>query len=248
MDSARSKDDIDRISACMGALGEVFLKSGKPSAALELFWHDARLIPAGSSDSGRVENYLSICLGRMGARELAEPRLWAAYLGAADHDPVSAAYARSHLAVLSVTENDPSLFQRVREQPAIEDPMLKHGRVGRDDGMPRGFMEIAKAWHRKEDPGIVLKHLHEARNIFGSTHPVESAWTNLLIGTYGGEADDSPTFEELNKRPYPKCPVKEVSAIHTAWAEIDLNPDQTPFAEITSLDGIPWNGIRHFFI
>ena len=172
---AREQNDYYRMAECYGSLGEVFFRTGNYQVALEMFSLDKQILPPGSSFRYRLENYIAITSGRLGANEIATQALWQAYFGALGSNPISSWYSLASLFTLSVFSRDSNLFGRLSivSQPS-DCPYIE---------MPKAFIEVAKAyWHLKEgDPTQAGNCLEKAVSFFSTRYPVETLWARALM-------------------------------------------------------------------
>ena len=220
---AREENDFERHSEAAGALGEVFLRAGQPKLAYELVSLDAALLPPGSGYRDRLTNYLAVCLGRLGEYSLAEPLLWHGFFAAREHDPVSAAYSRASLYVLSALIPNRSLFCRLEAG-------ISHS-VASGAELPEAIVECVRAyWGAAGTSGPssgferseVLAHLERARAMLGPFYPVERAWVRELVCHVAGEPYDEAELESLRQRrsPAPPPPLRHLLDAHLADADL----------------------------
>ena len=172
---SREQNDYYRMAECYGSLGEVFFRTGNYQVALEMFSLDKQILPPGSSFRYRLENYMAITSGRLGAYEIATQALWQSYFGALNSNPTSSWYSLASLFTLSVFRTDSNLFDRLSMvSPPSDCPYID---------MPKAFIEVAKAyWHLKEsDSSQAGNCLEKAASFFSSRYPVETLWVRTLM-------------------------------------------------------------------
>ena len=175
---AREQNDNYRLAQGYGSIGEVFFRTGNYQIAMEMFSLDKRILPPGSSFRYRLENYVAITSGRMGAMEIAMPALWQSYFGAITSDPLSSWYSLASLFTLSVQQGDTNLYNRLTNCPK---PFDSPG-----NEMPKAFIQVANAYWslKKGEPDQVGKYLGIAVSLFGNLYPVESFWVHALINRF----------------------------------------------------------------
>ena len=219
---ARSESDLFRIAECAGALGEVFLRAGKPKHAWELFDLDKSLLPSGSEYRSRLENYRAICLSRNGFPELAEPLLWGAFYAECESDSGSANYSFASLASISWRHQDEGLMYRLKKV-ADERSMLMVG-------LPGGVWSLVKAywcWRQGNQHDMLPEYLAEARQCFLSSYPIELYWTDALVAEFcDGPFPDRTRLDALIHRRHPDASELHqipLDAFGFAWGHIDLH-------------------------
>lgn len=218
---ARSESDLFRVAECAGALGEVFLRAGRPKDAWELFAFDQSLLPPGSEYRSRLENYRAVCLTRNGFPELAEPLLWGAFYAECESGSGSADYSFASLAAISLRHEDEGLMSRLSK--VAEDQGLVMA------GLPGGIWSIVNAywcWRQNKPQDLLLQHLAEARECCLASYPIELYWANLLAAEFGdGSVPDVAGLDALIHRRHPDANELDqipLDAFGSAWGRIDL--------------------------
>lgn len=244
---ARRQDDFYRLAEAYGALGEVFVRAGRPRAGYECFVLDAALLPAGSGHAARLANYQAFCLSRLGRPDLAEPVLWASYYSHRESQSVSASFALASLAAMSVRLNDFDRYQRLQ---AIAPPPF----TVVDQELPHAILAVtASFWAaRQGDVSQAVVHLDEAHALLESRYPIERMWVESLRDALTGRA---PNVSDLPGHQARRAPLFEAlrgcrTSVLDAHLEAVPLPEQgRPFAWLETDRGDQlWQRIDAFFI
>lgn len=232
---ARSESDLFRVAECAGALGEVFLRAGKPKDAWELFAFDQSLLPPGSEYRSRLENYRAVCLSRNGFPELAEPLLWGAFYAECEGGSGSADYSFASLAAISLRHEDESLMTRLSKVAEERGIVMA--------GLPGGIWSIVNAywcWRHSKPQDLLLQYLAEACECLLPSYPIELYWTDLLAAEFGDSpAPDPASLDALMQRRHPdanELHQTPLDAFGSAWGRIDL-PTECGFTTLANQRG-----------
>ncbi len=213
---ARTETDFARMAECLGALGEVFLRCGRPRAALELFDADVALLPPGSGHRLRLQNYRAVALARVGRVDLATPLLWEAAFTAVGRQPVSALYSLASLAVCALRTRDAALHGRVMQVWGdAEDALVP---VKRSAPLPVAVLGLCHAAFVWEASGArspeVDRLLESVSRTLMDSYPLEQAWVDGLRGDGLDPDGSSSRWRALAHRAAPAPPVDlPVSAV-----------------------------------
>lgn len=179
---ARAEGDLARMAECLGALGEVFVRAGRPRVALELFDADAALLPPGSGHRLRLQNYRAIALRRLGRIDLAVPLLWEAVFTALPRDPHSALFSLASLSVCALRSADAGLHERVRrvrdDHAGVLEPLVAKAPMPE---AARRLCDAAWAWGTGEAPGSgASAALEDTVRLLAEWYPFEHLWVETL--------------------------------------------------------------------
>jgi hypothetical protein len=277
---ARADMDVSRLAAASGALAEVCCRAADmagapgpdtPAAALlraahELLELDAALLPVGSLDRRRVENYRAVCLGRLGAyrltpgsagRELralreAHARMWSSHHAAEGVDPVSADYALASLFMLSMRIADRRLYRHARARAGARAQATGEPSLAGPDRYPLGVIQAVRAFWRWRDGQLpdAIARLEAAHEAFGPDAPLEQLALVALQARLRGAPAPDEAIAALRARPAPPGPGSpRVAAVDGPLAKLVLPDDECPFPWLSApdVDGL-WAGFAQAFV
>ena len=172
-----------------GALGELLLRAGHPSAGFTCLSMAYHLLPAGSGQRARQLNYIGTALGRLQERLRAESVLMTSFSMAADQgDIASKWHALARLQFLALTS--PSSTDLTVSLPGLADDSIVQA-----PAVARGFWRLARARallqggrtaHARE-PALAL--LAQALQDFEAGRlPMERCWAALWHQHLTGDA------------------------------------------------------------
>lgn len=192
--SRRSKHDLSVVKG-YGALGELFLRSGHPHAALAAFRSAFQLTPAGRGNPSMQLNFLASGFMRNGAFLRAETLLMQSLHTAAIHfDPALATgLTRDSIQhALMRLQFIKWLTRRTQDYllPPICQDVLREFMAGAGTGVAGGFYAVGKAFLAVAQGQTVeaASQLDLAAQCFGPAYPVEHCWAaRLRVSLADGE-------------------------------------------------------------
>jgi hypothetical protein len=186
--SSRHSEHLDLMGQAYGALGEVLLRAGCPSPALEAFHLDEQLLPSGNRYKGRVACYKAHAYSRIkGAEDVA---LFGYQMAA--HIPGEATdhYVLGGLALLSLTSGRDYLLKEALL--AIKNPKPHSG---------TGWVKTAQAYKQFKNHADITELLKDAYDSFPKIHHLERRWLKHFSRALGVRIGDEP--EESHRFIFP---------------------------------------------
>jgi hypothetical protein len=243
------ENDMRRLAEASGALGEVLLRAGHPREALDLFAFDRALLPAGSSQHGRLRNYQAFALGRIKMCEAtAEAALWESFYAAADRDSVSASFALAGLSMLSVRYQNWPLLDRVLRAKSPHSPDTDTATAPIAAALPSAFLFVAQAAQaargEQPDEAEARRLLLRAIDSLTPEYPVEILWVKQRLQP----ASAAEWSEVLARRAPAPPPDGEPAALLTNWLDKVEIADGCAFDPLAKEGADCWDGLKLFML